>query len=127
CAEGASWVSLRTHRAGFRPRMHDAVELGFGYRHRLTHVATRIHSRAPAPRDELVLSEMVDDFSNALVAVPAPIEYRAADLTRRLVLPRHRERRQVPLRRAWDPARGVIAALMARSAMHSRRAAILRA
>src|SRR5205085_7400760 len=101
------------------PRMDDTVDFGFGYGHRLARRTGHIATGAPAPRDELVLGQMLDDLGEALVAVSAPVQDLAADFARGLVLPRHRKRREVPVRRARDAARRKILRLMARRAMHA--------
>src|SRR5262245_28964652 len=63
-----------------------------------------ISARTPRPADQRILAHVMDQVLHRLVAVPPAVLDLRADLADRLSLPRHLERRQVPVRIAGHAA-----------------------
>src|SRR5688572_1529026 len=89
----------RAGRAGVGPRLDEGTERHLGPRRGLATVAGR-----PRPTDERVLRHVLDDLAQRVAAVAPRVLHLGAGLGERLALPRHRGRREVPVRVAGHAA-----------------------
>src|SRR5947209_8315700 len=84
---------IRALRAGIDPCLRELAELLLRARRGLAAFARR-----PAPRDQIVVCEMLLQQRERAPAVTRRILDLLADLSERLALPRHLDRREAPAR-----------------------------